>query len=247
MTKKNLYHGARKIRATGALVLTLALATFPMAFSHAVKAQAPAKATAQTPANTTASPAGESKGGPKEGIKVHGHWTIDVRNPDGKLVTHREFENALINSGAVFLARVLGRQATTGTWQILLGHATTIDSSGLPVFDSQSPWAIVGDIQEPGTFGSSGPSISKNLSVSAPGNKLILSGSLAATTGGSINVVRTALTTCSNTVSPSSCAQPGAEDGNGLNLFTLKNPLDNPVSGIVAGQIVQVTVAITFS
>jgi len=28
---------------------------------------------------------------------VHGHWTIDVREPDGTLVSHNEFENALVS------------------------------------------------------------------------------------------------------------------------------------------------------
>ena len=39
--------------------------------------------------------AGTAAKGTQEGIKVHGHWTIEVRNPDGKVVTHTEFENAL--------------------------------------------------------------------------------------------------------------------------------------------------------
>ncbi|HSP63214.1 MAG TPA: hypothetical protein VLQ90_09555, partial [Pyrinomonadaceae bacterium] len=95
MTKNSLYHAAWKLRATGALILALALSTFPLAFSLAVKAQTPAKA--------ATSPAVESKGGQKEGIKVHGHWTIDVRNPDGTLVTHREFENDLQADGAIVL------------------------------------------------------------------------------------------------------------------------------------------------
>src|ERR1700747_3718133 len=34
-------------------------------------------------------------GGQHEGIKVHGHWTIEVRNPDGSLTRHVEFENSL--------------------------------------------------------------------------------------------------------------------------------------------------------
>lgn len=33
--------------------------------------------------------------GQSEGITVHGHWVIDVRNPDGKLVNHVEFENSI--------------------------------------------------------------------------------------------------------------------------------------------------------
>jgi hypothetical protein len=35
-----------------------------------------------------------------EGIKVHRRWTIDVRQPDGKLVSHHEFDNALTEDGA---------------------------------------------------------------------------------------------------------------------------------------------------
>jgi hypothetical protein len=34
-----------------------------------------------------------------EGIKVHGHWVIDVRNPDGALVRHKDFENSLVTQG----------------------------------------------------------------------------------------------------------------------------------------------------
>ena len=47
-----------------------------------------------------------------EGIKVHGHWVIDVRNLDGKLVTHREFENALV-VGTGVSGSVLGGNVTS--------------------------------------------------------------------------------------------------------------------------------------
>ena len=30
-----------------------------------------------------------------QGVKMHGRWVIDVRNPDGTLTAHREFENLL--------------------------------------------------------------------------------------------------------------------------------------------------------
>ncbi len=33
--------------------------------------------------------------GLKSGVKVHGYWKIDVKNPDGKLASHTEFENSL--------------------------------------------------------------------------------------------------------------------------------------------------------
>src|SRR5579862_760999 len=45
-------------------------------------------------------------GGPSEGIKVHGHWTIDVRNPDGSLSSHSEFDNHL-SAGGMTLAMAL--------------------------------------------------------------------------------------------------------------------------------------------
>src|SRR5271168_3514589 len=32
---------------------------------------------------------------PHEGITVHGHWTIDVKNPDGTVASHHEFENSI--------------------------------------------------------------------------------------------------------------------------------------------------------
>src|SRR5439155_9641455 len=49
---------------------------------------------------------------PGDGIKVHGHWTIDVRNPDGALASHNEFENALEPGGASALSGLLGRSST---------------------------------------------------------------------------------------------------------------------------------------
>src|ERR1700722_13311663 len=52
------------------------------------------------PAAEAAAPAAQSASkGPQEGIKSHGHWTIEVKNPDGRLVPHREFENALTPAG----------------------------------------------------------------------------------------------------------------------------------------------------
>ena len=54
-----------------------------------------------------------------QGIKVHGHWTIEVRDPDGTLVTYREFENSLTAAGGQFLAALMG------------GTTTIVDSYGV--------------------------------------------------------------------------------------------------------------------
>jgi hypothetical protein len=81
-----------------------------------------------TPKPTTdpAAPAGQST--PKvrhEGITVHGHWTIEVREPDGAVVTHREFENSLLDP--FVLGNLLGHALTPGGFSIaLLGNCGSI-------------------------------------------------------------------------------------------------------------------------
>ncbi len=80
--------------------------------NSAPKASAPA-------AQKAAKPSGES-GGMNTGIKVHGHWTINILTKDGKLVSHHEFENNLAY-GAPILSNLLGGTATMGGVAILLG------------------------------------------------------------------------------------------------------------------------------
>jgi hypothetical protein len=55
---------------------------------------APAIAATQAATPNSAAHATTPKG-TSEAVKVHGHWTIEVRNPDGTLVKHVEFENSL--------------------------------------------------------------------------------------------------------------------------------------------------------
>jgi hypothetical protein len=62
-----------------------------------------------------------------DGIKVHGYWTIDVRNADGALASHNEFENALEPSGGVALTGLLARNLTPTAWRLDLIGA---DSGG---------------------------------------------------------------------------------------------------------------------
>lgn len=61
-------------------------------------------------------------GGQIEGIEVHGRWVIEVRDPDGTLVTRRAFDNDLTVPGQEFLSRVLARQATARYWSITLNN-----------------------------------------------------------------------------------------------------------------------------
>jgi hypothetical protein len=58
--------------------------------------------------------------GPDEGITVHGHWAIDVQNPDGTLVEHLEFENDLQPDGCEVLALILAREETVEHWRLYI-------------------------------------------------------------------------------------------------------------------------------
>ena len=54
---------------------------------------------------------------PQEGIKVHGDWTLTVRNPDGTIAAVHEFKNALsLCRGGRRLARLLLGAAVPGQW-----------------------------------------------------------------------------------------------------------------------------------
>ena len=58
---------------------------------------------------------------PADGIKVHGHWVIEVKQPDGALAQRREFENGLVLGGhPTLLPLLVGRGAQVGGWRIQL-------------------------------------------------------------------------------------------------------------------------------
>ena len=59
-------------------------------------------------------------GSEQEGIRVHGHWVIEVRNPDGAITARREFENSLQSTGASALASFLVGREVPGAWSVYL-------------------------------------------------------------------------------------------------------------------------------
>jgi hypothetical protein len=98
-----------------------ALAVFTLASPLA--GQKPAVAAASTPkvARAAARPA---PGGLRTGIQVHGRWTIVVKNPDGSIAAKRVFENSLVLDGSNLLPIILGRFATAGAWDVILGTSS---------------------------------------------------------------------------------------------------------------------------
>src|SRR5713226_7169875 len=125
-------------KRTGKQSLSVALA-WAIAFAPAV-ATAQEKSPEQKAASTSQLPAPVSKpltnaeggaaklerpGGPQEGIKVHGHWVLEVRNPDGSLASRSEFENALVpTTGTNLLAALLTRGVSFGWFEIQIGDTS---------------------------------------------------------------------------------------------------------------------------
>jgi hypothetical protein len=123
---------ARIVRRSSVLAAILGLVLSAAGVSRAQSASssvAPAKSAAQAPelasatAKAAANPSAEapSSGWMNTGVKVHGHWTIVVRNPDGTVTDRRDFENSLAFGGAYLLQNILGGTVTPGAWAISLG------------------------------------------------------------------------------------------------------------------------------
>ena len=159
-----------------------------------------------------------SRDGSREGIKVHGHWTIEVRNPDGTVVTHREFENSLLPGGAAYLAGCMVNGCAQTTWKIRL-RAGSSASSICP--GTGSDLIGVCDISAAATTGQ-------------PSGSIVLNASLTAAGPGSIDYVKSG-----NAVT--GIAFNGTQEA-GFTLAFLSAP-----QSVAAGQILQVTVLISLS
>lgn len=175
-----------------------------------------------------------SDGGTQEGITVHGHWTIEVSEPDGTLVERREFDNALDEEyGALILARCLARKRTVAFWEIEL--------TSYP----KEPYFSV-EIQEAGDPGT-GAHVFKTLTVELVdtgdnAGTIMLSGTASAHQDNKISYVKTNLITVSPNQAPSATQFSGTKWSSPFTETTL-----SPGVEVTEGQQVAVTVSISFS
>lgn len=173
---------------------------------------------------------GQTGGTPNEGIKIHGRWTIEVRNPNGTLAERREFDNALTSQGATELAHILLGDRTPGNLAIRLD----VDVAGSYLYYYIAENTTPGDMVN----------YSKNLALSIPttgpdANRLVMSGSITVPATGNITGVSTDLYTGDPTVAPASTTM-----GNSALSFTNTNL--SPTLPVVAGQQVAAKVVIRF-
>jgi hypothetical protein len=195
----------------------------------------------------------KSPGGAYEGIRVHGHWVIEVRNPDGSLADRREIQNGLSVAGAPLLAALLTRTVAAGYWVVsLAGNGACAGSPGNACHIQQTRPA-----GQPGNY-SPGPGVSDTLTVAmgADQRSVVLQGNVTATGTGFIDLVITDLGACTSTTAPANCtsfSHPFPSPWSvhiGSTEFTrrLFGFQDAPPAvNVLAGQIIQVTVTISFS
>jgi hypothetical protein len=185
----------------------------------------------------------------REGITVHGHWVIQVENPDGTVAVRREFENALMNTGRSLLAAVLGHESSVGWWRINIQNSTPAGSVGGPCnFNgAESSCDIWEDVPN---FNPETSRNSKTLIVSVPKDAngfpvgtLELSGSIVASRTSGIGFVTTSFRYCFASVSPQACSTNQAGSGEAP-LTSKQLPSSIPVA---AGQVVRVWVTLSFS
>ena len=215
------------VRLAVLLVFLAGMAGVTHAQAAGASAQSNPKAAAPAATPEKASPGAPAPGasqpkGNHEGITVHGHWTIEVRNPDGTVVTHREFENKLEQpSGGLILANILSGASVSGEFAVLLPvscvsginfcviSSTGGDPGGGVIIPSDVSAAFGGaaEVFCSGT-GSNPAACPQTLQVSSLGGSVILTGGVVAIAAGSVGAVTTSHATCTNTnITLTSCLQ----------------------------------------
>jgi len=173
----------------------------------------------------------------EEGIQVHGHWKIEILEPDGTLVSVMEFENALVDPSAwSYLAKLLSAVASSGGYLVYLEN----DPGVGPCNDDLSD-PISCHIAEAGSLWPVSPH-SSNLLITATGTTVVLAGSVTADNSEPVSVVGTRGKVCTVSYSPLVCRGESMALVEDFTRATLPSPVP-----IDAGQIIQVTVTISFS
>lgn len=215
----------------------------------------PAARPAPQAAQTGASGESTAKGN-QEGIRVHGHWTIEVRNPDGTLAARREFENSInAYSGAQLVSAALTGGITMGGWQVALNN-------GVNFLEINTAGAVATYCQSLVINGGTTTTCSDTLTVTGPtltGNAfnstqtITFSGTAPVPQGfpSEILEVNTINYPCAATVSIADCLSTQANVailGVGLTARQLDGLNGDPAAlPVGAGQTVAVTVVISFS
>lgn len=181
-----------------------------------------------------------------EGIKVHGHWVLQVKNADGTLGERREFDNSLADGGR-FLVSVLAGYFVSGDYAIDLSGTAC---SGCYIINSN--WPANNPFSQGSPTSATLLTTYNSTAFGGSVNSIVLAGFIPPPNSGTLSQVAVLYSACVTspinaapaTITPAACiAGPAQQNAGGyFTSTTLASPL--PVN---AGQIVMVTVTISFS
>jgi hypothetical protein len=189
------------------------------------------------------------------GIHVHGHWAIDVRNSDGTLAEHRDFENSYTGTA---LPALLGGTNSPADVAIVFTAQSNFQGgcTVVPPGPAGEPnFCVIGVNTNVGTsltegcpyVGCFSGATNSLVSVAGGYSALVVTGTIVASQNGAIGTVGTAVGTCYagnasglSPVSPQTCT----ESANGQQRLTQTSI---PILNVTSGQILTLKVTITFS
>jgi hypothetical protein len=196
-----------------------------------------------------------------QGLKVHGHWVIDIRNPDGTLAQHHEFENSLEASAQGSMVGLLSGYLVPGDWMIVLAPQS---GNGACIATYQYCGLIHNAATYPavaycGQYYCSESTLNYtfNFGTDFQGPfSIVLSGSITANQTGTIGTVLTLLNTCAN-IAYSSTANPSSIETSSPATCVTQTALQpwfgpftsaniTPIA-VTSGQQIQAIVTLTFS
>ena len=176
-------------------------------------------------------PLATAPNGTGEGIAVHGHWTVEVTDPDGTTVSRTEFENALSSIGELALATFLSRSSPVGSWQIELADNVCENNSGTPTTCFITEDSFTQNQYFP------------NLTVTRLDSTVVLEGTAIVQRDDEISAVRTYVTVCLASTTPEDCDATTSP----FPVFPFTATALSPAIPVVTGQIIDVRVEISFS
>lgn len=201
-----------------------------------------------------------------QNIKMHGHWIIDIKNPDGTLADHRDFHNSLQYDGAEYLLALMAGYWVPSDYEIFLQPSNgsagpcTPPTNGIPgcvIVRSLATQPALDGCGSGGYYCATGLTTTYTLSFSSA-SSMVLAGSITATQAGSLTFVSTVAGYCQNSstsgaipttpenISPASCTATPASQAAYIVEISSAGLSNSPIS-VASGQIIQVTVTISFS
>jgi hypothetical protein len=198
--------------------------------------------------------------GLNQSLKMHGHWIIDIKNPDGTLAHHHEFENSIQYDGQNYLIGLMSGYGAAGNWEIYFSSVGSVASTS-PCNTAAYPYCaiVASTTSQPGAFVCNGLyTCATGLTITPTfgvGPTLTLAGSIVATQAGSIGFVGTGMAACGgtagangyptaiSTITPAACYTSTTSQFSGTATSTT---LASPIP-VASGQIMQVTVILSLS